>query len=203
MKRQSGLSFAFALSWRAIEDVSKTLFVFLLFPVCRLCILSSFSLSPGPYWGGRGTSCSAIHPPHIKDRGTLPFLPQPLYGGLMIYCSGFSLFSSYLEGGQFNKHAHFLSRPSDSPHSQRNVPWCHCVQHSCDPVQRLFHQNSLSREPRDPARKPNPTGTAHMARCSRTSVLLLCMTLCQVYHMLMLTSGRHNNANTSWKKTLK
>lgn len=108
----------------------------------------------------------------LKDSEMLPFLPQPLYGGLMIYCSGFSLFSSYLEGGQFNKHAHFLPRPSDSPHSQRNVPWCHCVQHSCDPVRRLFHQNSLSGEQRNPARKPNPTGAAHSACCSKTLVLL-------------------------------
>lgn len=126
----------------------------------------------------------------LKYRETLPFLPQPLYGGLMIYCSGSSRFSSYLEGGQFNKHAHFLPRPSDSPHSQRNVPWCHCVQHSCDPVQRLFHQNSLSGEQRDPARKPNPTGTV------KTSVLLLFM-LCHVRHsMLMLTLRGQNNINT-------
>lgn len=44
----------------------------------------------------------------LKDSETLPLLSQPLYGGLMIYCSDFSLFSSYLEGGQFNKHARFL-----------------------------------------------------------------------------------------------
>lgn len=120
----------------------------------------------------------------LKDSETVAFLPQPLYGGLMIYCPGFSLFSSYLEGGQFNKHAHFLPRPSDSPHSQRNVPWCHCMQHSCDPVQRLFHQNSLSGEQRNPARKPNPTGTAPTARRFKTSALLLSTLVCQVHQGL-------------------
>lgn len=127
----------------------------------------------------------------LKDSETLPLLALPLYGGLMIYCSDSSLFSSYLEGGQFNKRARFLPRPSDSPRSQRNVPWCHCVQHSCDPVQRLFHQNSPSGEQRNPARKPNPMGTA--SHCSRTSVHVgLPRTT-----MLILTTGRENKVHTS------
>lgn len=40
------------------------------------------------------------------------FLPQPLYGGLMIYCSDFLLFPSDLERRQFNKRGCFLPRPS-------------------------------------------------------------------------------------------
>lgn len=86
----------------------------------------------------------------FKRQRDVAFLPDCLYGELMIYCFGFLLFSSYLEGGQFNKHAHFHSRPSQRPHSQRNVPRCRCVLHSCDPVQTLFHHNNLSGEQENP-----------------------------------------------------
>lgn len=79
---------------------------FVVTPLCFL-VFSSFSLSsPEGRW-----EVAEVQPftrLALKDSETLPLLSQPLYGGLMIYCSDFSLFSSYLEGGQFNKHARFL-----------------------------------------------------------------------------------------------
>lgn len=91
-------------------EPSRTFQRLLLF-CCNSSLFSSvFQLlslvSWGPFGGG-----SAVQPftrLTLKDSEPLPLLSQPLYGGLMIYCSDFSLFSSYLEGGQFNKHARFL-----------------------------------------------------------------------------------------------
>lgn len=155
---------------------SKTILLLLL--ISRLCFLVSVYLQKAV--ARRQTYRLRCHTSTslLKDREMLPFLPDCLYGELMIYCFGFLLFSSYLEGGQFNKHAHFHSRPSQRPHSQRNVPRCRCVLHSCDPVQRLFHHNNLSGEQEN----PNPAGTAHGARCSKISNRLLCISGGHVHH---------------------
>lgn len=105
------LSFPSALSSKANEDVSKTLLAACVCVslICRLHFPVSLSLSPVGH-----TEVAEVQE---EDDEMLPFLPQSFYGGLMIYCSDFSLFSSYLEGGQFNKHACFLPRPSDGSHS--------------------------------------------------------------------------------------
>lgn len=77
------------------------------FPISTLCILTPLS----PEGRTKVVEVQAAMPClTLKDRETWPFLPPLFYGGLMIYCSGFLLFSSYLEGGQFNKHACFLPR---------------------------------------------------------------------------------------------
>lgn len=137
--------------------------------VCFFSSLDSvsqfLSISRGPYWGGRGTSCSAVHIRLTLEEGEmLPFLPQPFYGGLMIYCSGFSLFSSYLEGGQFNKHACFLPRPSDSSHSHRNVLWCHCVHAQLWPSSETFSPEQPQQGAEKSSSKKNLMGAVH--RCT-------------------------------------
>ena len=190
------LSFAFGLSWRTIKDVSQTRFVgisFFKFPIFSFCFLVTLYLQRViPRWQTYKLRCNASACA-LEDWETLPLLPQPLYGGLMIYCSGFS---SDLEGGQFNKRACILPRPSDSSHSQRNVLWCHCVQHSCDPVQRLSRQNSLSGERRNPAWKPNPMGTAHSAHRSKTLRPAPLPSSARAA-TLMLTAGRQKNVRKS------
>ena len=120
--------------------------------------------------------------PHIK-RETLPLLLHFLYGGLMIYCSNCLFLSSYFEGRQSNLHAHFLCRPSETPHWHRNVHWCHCMLHSCDPVQRLFHHNSLSVEKESQTQRAQ--FTLHAAPTLEICFLQYCPTI--------FTTGLHSD----------
>lgn len=101
----------------------------------------------------------------LKDRERLPFSRVPLWriNDLLLRLLALLIL---LGGGQFNKHSHFHSQPSQRPHSQRNVPRCRCVLHSCDPVQTLFHHNNLSGEQEN----PNPAArlTVHAAPKTQT-----------------------------------
>lgn len=122
-------------------------------------VFSSVPSPEGRSRGGGGASCGGAHPPHIKRQRAVEFLPQPLYGRLMIYCSDFSLFSSYLEGASLTSSL-FFSPGLQIVLSHREM--CHGATVCSTAVTQFrdfFTRAASAGEQRNPARKADPTGT--------------------------------------------